>query len=296
MGLEAAFCGGLKMTKILLIGDLHCGSRVGLMPPEVRVVEEDGEVETHKQTSEIQRILWRKFMECVKDVGRVDITLVNGDVVDGYGVKDKGAEQWNTDINTQVETACECLSQIRSKRFVITQGTPYHTSANPSGDEMVANHLRKSGDSEVIFGTDAILRVNGLRLHCSHKIGISSSAWMYRTTPVAKELVMALLNAQELGRIDGVIRSHAHYFVEVKFGHTFGMILPCWQARTPHMAKFGLAFVPRNGYVVLNVSSDGRMEYDYEMFSLKSRMPEVIVGEKRKRGTKDERKEEKNKQ
>ena len=110
--------------------------------------------------------------------------------------------------------------------------------------------------------------------HISHQVGVSAASWQYRTTPIARELVAALLNEKELYKYDGVIRSHAHYFVFVRF-NAFGLITPCWQTRTPYMIRKGLSLIPKLGYVVIQ-------HHDNEHWSVRAKTfnmprPELTV-------------------
>ena len=46
----------------------------------------------------------------LKEVGPVDILVVNGDAIDGHGKKSNGSELLTTDLLQQVDIAVECLS------------------------------------------------------------------------------------------------------------------------------------------------------------------------------------------
>jgi hypothetical protein len=112
-------------------------------------------------------------------------------------------------------------------------------------------------------------------IHLSHDISVSTSSWQYRTTPIAKELVAALLNEKELYSYKSIIRSHAHYFCTVAFTSNFGLITPCWQTRTPYMIRKGLSLIPKLGYVILSKETkDGDWRVQPHTFNMPR--PELV--------------------
>jgi len=232
------------------------------------------------ENSKHQWMLWDKWTAMGKDVGPVDIMVVNGDGVDGYGKKNYGEEMITTDLDAQAYIAARCIAEIKAKKYVILEGTPYHTGQNINGDAQIALHLKTMGKNAVCY-TDYKVDLNNRKFHYAHKVGISKSSWQYRATPVAKELVTALLNVDEVGKFDGVFRGHAHYYVRVEFGHHFGTILPCWQLRTPFMAREGpLNFIPKHGYVLVEVRKNGQIDYQRDIFSFKTIIKGVSIYDK----------------
>ncbi len=202
------------------------------------------------QYQPMQRIFqneWNNMVASVNERG-IDILVLNGDLVDGIQAAARGRELWTTDLHEQIDAAEELIRQINFKKAFVTAGTPYHTDKNLNAEEVLADKLNAP------FRWEFALNVEEARFHFSHEVGVSSSVWHYRTTPIARELVAALLQEKEFGHFDGIIRSHAHYCVAVEFGSHFGMITPCWQGRTPYMIRKGIMLTPKLGYIILNVN------------------------------------------
>ena len=117
------------MKKVLVIGDLHCGSIVGLTPPSWFISSK-----RDKKVSALQKEMWGNYKRMLDEIGYVDYLIVNGDAIDGHGKKSHGSELLTTDLLLQSEIAVECISEINFGKILLTHGTPYHTS-NDGGED-----------------------------------------------------------------------------------------------------------------------------------------------------------------
>lgn len=260
------------MTKILVVSDLHVGSIYGLMPGSVEEESSAGGDENYTvhKPNRFQRSILKRWKDMVKKVGRVDVMVVNGDAVDGVNYRERGKSAWTTNLSTQVDAAADLVAMVDYKNLVVTQGSLYHVDSNISTDYALAKVL------EGKFGDDYVVKTKeGPRFHFSHQIGVSSSSWQYRSTPIARELVAAVLHEDVFGKYHGVIRSHAHYFVMVNFGTSFGMITPGWQGRSPFVARKSLIYAPKLGWVMLEVDKDGTVHKDWTTWDVKNPVKEL---------------------
>jgi len=230
------------MKKILVVGDMHVGSKVSLMPDEVQL--ESGNV---VKSNSIQKLIFEKWLEMVSSVGNVDAAIVLGDSIDGPDIKGKGVGMWTTDLHQQVRTASTLLDMIDTKKYVGVQGSNYHVGDNMSADGAVLFELGG------VFGDELSIVAGDSRIHVSHSVGVSSAGSSYRPTPIAREMMLAAINKEEYGGFNLILRGHAHYYVRVSFASTTGLICPCWKGRDSFVARRTLAFMPHLGYVVLNI-------------------------------------------
>ena len=122
--------------KVLVVGDLHVGSNVSIMPDEV-VLKKKNVVKSNP----IQKKIFGKWEEMVDQVGKVDACITLGDMVDGSDRKGGAKEMWTPDITQQVETACDLLCMIKTSKFLGVQGSYYHVGDNTSSDESVLQQL-----------------------------------------------------------------------------------------------------------------------------------------------------------
>jgi hypothetical protein len=220
--------------KILLISDLHCGSLYAIKHPN------------YGDLTNEQKYIFNEWQEMIKREGKIDYLYIGGDIVDGIGRAEDGKYEWTTDISKQIDCAIDLVNMIDYDKLLVVYGTPYHVDEGLNADEEFAKRIGANA-----MGWELNFKPQGFNdiFHMAHKVGVS--AGYYRTTPIAKELVYALLNEKELHKYTGIIRSHAHYFVSVSFTSHFGLITPCWQTRTPYLTSKGLGIIPKLGYVVL---------------------------------------------
>ena len=152
---------------------------------------------------------------------------MNGDAIDGTGRRQAGIGQWTTDLNQQVDAAAQLLEGIGAKRWFFTAGSPYHVET----PGMRAEHSLADK-----FGTelemDVSLRFGQHYMHFAHWVA-TSKVFHYRTTPIARELLIALCNQKSLWDYEWTVRSHCHYTVMVQYKSHAAIITPAWQMRTP---------------------------------------------------------------
>jgi len=228
------------MKRILVVSDLHVGSKWGL---------------TSKKDNSVQRELFSRWKAMVDTVGSVDAVVVNGDICDGVNRAEDG-EGIELDAKDQILEAIELLERVDSKRFYGTQGSGYHTKKNPSMDWAVIHGLKGTFDNEIV------LNVNKTRFHFAHKTGVSSSGQMYHGTPISKEIMVAALNEGSMGKFHVVGRAHTHYFYYVGSADCMAFISPCFKARDPYAQLSSLKWSPHIGYVYFDVDS-GEGEYQW---------------------------------
>ena len=226
------------MSKILIVSDMHVGSKYALAPDNFN---------THRNNA-VQKTILSKWEEMASS-DSFDYLILNGDLTDGLQKACNGKDVWTTDIDEQIDAAVELINKIDYDKLLVAYGTPYHTGENLNADAILADKLNADfQDYEINFQPKGQSDI----FHIAHSINVSLSSWQYRTTSIAKELVAALLNEKELYKYRGVIRSHAHYYCKVDFSNSFGIVTPCWQTRTPYLVRKGLQLIPKLGWVTLS--------------------------------------------
>lgn len=218
----------MAIKKILAIGDTHCGSMVGLTHPNW-MVKKERNAEMYK----LQVEMWDNYCQILDDFGKVDALIVNGDAIDGKGVKAGGTEQITVDMLEQTDMAIACFEQIEFKKAFFTYGTPYHT-AGKSGedfDKIIANHFKAPIVDELN------LDIDGFIFNVKHKVGSSNSPFN-RSAPAGKHRLWDALNSLREKDVvaDIYLRSHVHYFAFCGESNWVAFTLPALQAS---MTKFG---------------------------------------------------------
>jgi len=252
----------VSLNKILVLSDLHVGSKYAVMP------ERFG----NTVPNAIQRKIldeWIKMVDREKDV---DAVFILGDIVDGLQRVNCGRELWTSDLDEQISAAQELVNMIDYDSALVVYGTPYHTEEGLNLDALFAKSINAKA-----HGWELSVKPNKSdeAIHLAHQVSTSGAPMMYRTTPIAKELMMALLHEKELFKYRAIIRAHAHYFVYVAFSNQFGWINPCWQDRNPYMTRKGLGLMPKLGYVVLNTPEDSSWGVIPKTFSISK--PDLVM-------------------
>lgn len=202
------------MTRIVVISDLHCGSQSGLTPPGF----DPGIGDFYS----VRKDCWAKYIRMVKEIGKVDLVIANGDLVDGDAVKTSGIDLILPDRMEQCQAAI-CALKLWKPRigYRITAGTPYHSGTREDWESLVAEALDTSLHAEIT------IEVDGLIIQARHHVG-GSSIPHGRHTALAKERLWDALCAPEKANI--IIRSHVHYH-SFSGGHGWiAMTTPALQA------------------------------------------------------------------
>lgn len=261
------------MKRILVVSDLHSGSRYGVMPEEV-VVQDDltgDELDFVPKGGQLK--LLDKWNRMIDDVGHVDYCVVNGDVCDGLQYRENGRTLWSSDSDVQAEAAKTLLESVKCDRMLFTEGSGYHTGNNLPLDKVVAKSLKAR-----FYGMDFILNLKDekARIHFAHHVGVSK-VFHYRTTPLARDALLMYLNKdrEKYGRLDGIVRSHAHYVCGIFYSTQKAIITPAWQLRTPFGVRKGHWTPPDIGYTLITANDDGSLEFQVEADSVTKPCPVV---------------------
>ena len=238
------------MKEYLVLSDLHCGSKYAITTGPKNSIQKA-----------IQKI-WDKMLEDL-ETRKISGGINLGDSTEGTDYHGQGKDNQTNDKLEQIHMARDLLEPLTKKWFVVN-GSGYHVGRSLSDDALLADMLGAQ------FGNELVINIDGARVHCSHKVGVSMSATAYRPTPIAREMMLATINENEYGKFKAILRGHAHYFVEVRFGGSLGAICPCWKGRDAFAQERSLAMMPHLGYCILK--SDGkRMELEPHVYTLKGK-------------------------
>jgi len=285
-----------NIMRIVMLADLHIGSRWALTDPKVTPAYCPGK--------QIQEKLYSKWLEATSGKWRrPDVLVLNGDLVDGQGRKSSGVEQWTTDPWEQIEHAAELIRMWKAKKIYVIGGTDYHQLLGNTGfemEELLARELKAEFYPNQENVPDSMKKRSGyhwfltfdkVTVHFAHHVGVSK-VFHYMSTPIAREMMHARLNdpmvrewrrlykddtLSENQRIDllreletfrtkVVVRAHAHYFWMNVCGGSVGLILPSWQAITPYMLKKNPLGFSHVGFVGMEVKGEN---FTFDQFLVK---------------------------
>jgi len=238
------------MKRILVISDLHCGSLVGLTPPSDQSSKDT-------KWGKTQRTCWDFYKKQVNLFKPYDVVIVNGDAVHGDAKKDGGTMLITTDRVEQAEMAAKCIIEPDCNVVRLTYGTPFHTGNQEDFEGIIAMSLRATGMDAKIC-SHGFYSIGGKNFNVKHKVA-SSGVSYGRLTPVAKEINWnrAWAARGEEAKADVLIRSHVHYFGEVKLDGCVGITTPSLQGLGDKYGSRQCSGTVDFGIVVIDILDDG---------------------------------------
>jgi predicted phosphodiesterase len=206
--------------RILSIGDFHCGNRAGLTPTKYNLQSE------HSYKEYVyRRNCWDWFSGEVKALGKIDVCVANGDLIDGKGPKSGGNDQIEQDRTLQIEMAVAALKSVKADRYYIAYGTGYHVGPEDDWEKEIAYQVGAEINDVVS------LNVNGLIMKWRHHIGGSQTP-SGRATPLLRQQEWDTLWSLggEFERADVMVFGHTHYFQAIINRYGTAIIAPALQA------------------------------------------------------------------
>ena len=244
---------------MVVISDKHHGNIGGLTPPGWNTCGEE-EPEYRKEFHRMRTAIWDWFAAEVGGLGRVDIVVDNGDIVDGKGKRSGGTEILFPDRQDQVDMAVEFHRSVfpGAERF-LSFGTPYHSGEEEDWERQVSKDLGCQ------IGSEDTINVRGLLVNFKHQISRSVIPHG-RFTAIARDKLWNTLWSLrgEYPAADLLIRSHVHYFNYA--GETDWLAVT-----TPAMQGYGTKYGARRmtgvvdvGFLVFDITS--RTEYTWRPY------------------------------
>ncbi len=237
----------MRDIRVLIPSDTHIGSEVGLCSPEI-ILNKNTPRESIRYYNEVQAEIYDGFMSIMKEIGKVDVVVFNGDIVDGYNDKAHGLGEWSCCYDDQINEAVRLFKPYMPKAVYGTIGSTYHVGDNICGDMEVVKELQG------IFKEDHFLDIAGVRFHFAHKIGVSKNT-RTKSNAVMAELAEAISNRDSYGDVDVIVRSHAHYYTSAAYDNRTAIVTPALKARDDFVKRLGLAYAPRLGMVYVDCNN-----------------------------------------
>lgn len=193
------------MKRILLCSDWHCGSRVGLTPPEWQYKPPRNASHRAVKLDNQRRALWAWFVKHVRSFGEFHAAAIVGDSLDGQGTKQGGTDQLTTDRAEQIEMALAVAKHIPALTWRHVEGTPYHAGPEESWEGQFAKALGAP------YSAEAHLNVDGLKVACKHIIGNTkspASRYTALSNAEVRQKLWSFLDQQPVANL--IVRAHIH--------------------------------------------------------------------------------------
>ena len=266
----------MKQTKrVAVIADMHCGSEVGLTPDSWQKSASGVYLDKTKiaKFENIRKQCWDFYSTNIR-LYRPDILIVNGDCIDGNGVRSGGTEELEINRDRQCSMAAECIMEAKADKIIITYGTGYHTSSDGEDwENIVAQYVKAEK-----IGSHEWVNVNGLVFDVKHHIG-SSSVPYGRHAAIARDHYWNILWSErnEQPKSDIFIRSHVHYYNYSGGKNFLGITTPALQSLG---TKFGSRICSGTvdfGFLIFEVSPNGDYTWKPILANLVAHQAKAII-------------------
>ncbi len=259
----------MRSKRILILSDLHSGHAVGMTPSTFNPQYDDPLL---RIDSEYRAMLYDWTLKEIRKLGKIDITVHNGDAHEGKGHKSGSTEIIETDRNEQIKMAKTFLESIDTKELRLTYGTGYHVGVDEDFEDILANRIGCPKPKAVLN-----LEVNGLIFNFKHKVG-GSAIPHGRLTAQLRDKLWNTLWAQrgEFPEAAVQFRSHNHYFV---FGGTYDYLVIGTPALQGYGSKFGsriMSGTVENGFIHADVDSKVRLSWEPHILRMPYQPPEKL--------------------
>jgi hypothetical protein len=240
---------------LVVISDTHCGSSMGLLPPEF-VSPETGPI----GQNDFQRWLWECWTELWQHVyalpGGYDV-LVNGDLIEGFHHR---ATQVNgTTPSDHVQMFMEAFDEPakHAQRIWIIRGTEAHTGA--ASEDGIAKHYQACATStnQKLLAADRITFDRaGVPCLFAHHMPCTSREWL-KAGPMGIALAQQQLARARAGkappRLVGMAHSHVgRIYTDMSAGPATAFVTPAWQGPTRYTHRLMIGAETVVGAVIID--------------------------------------------
>jgi hypothetical protein len=239
----------VKTSILVVCSDLHCGSSVGLMPPDSENLA--GNVIGFGKNAH-QEWLWECWQDALDKVaamadGDPYAVVINGDATEG--IHHRSPEVVASLIENHCTMAAEALKPLTSKAAAVfvTKGTECHT-------HNIETYLAKLiGAKDEVAREKWHIEIHGCRVDATHHIGATSRAYL-ESSALAITLGNARLNSVRAGHpvAQVYLRGHRHCGGVYSDGSGLIGVTGGWQFLTRHGHKVVPDSIPRPSMLVLD--------------------------------------------
>jgi len=273
---------------VVCVGDTHCGSTVGLCPPEGLELDDEGLY----LPSKAQNWLWNNWEEAwgkVKSVKRKNRKaklhlILNGDLIDGDHHRTTQIATGLTGVH--MRCAMESLRvplALKPNTIHVLRGTPSHVGRAGGSEEGIARALKAASwpvvgdpDTGMKSSYSRVIQVGNTRFDIKHHGRMGRRA--HTKGPYMRWFAQDIFFNHMMDGDDPpdvAIRSHFHQFADSGRIHkikTRAVALPAWQLATEYVHRVAESLADI-GLVWFEVDDD---DYDMKTVLYKPDRPTTV--------------------
>lgn len=261
---------------VAVIGDMHCGSSLGLCPDAGVDLDDGG----HYDPSKTQRWMWQAWLDYWgelgdrrKSLGAKLVCVLNGEAIDG--VHHGTVQLVSGHLGTQMEIARISLAEairLSPDAWQVTRGTEAHSGKSAPADEAIAKYLGAEQDPATrAFSTYHLLMdLNGVGVDVTHhgRVGLRPWTRANGVNTIAAELVYEYAAADWRPHV--AVRNHSHTWSDSYDNHAIRVVSNgCWQLSSAFGKRIVPDSAPSIGGLWIECLSPGR----YQLQKVKRDVP-----------------------
>jgi hypothetical protein len=258
-----------RAVTLAITSDQHCGSTLGLCPPEgVRL---DGDASY--QPGKVQQWTWEKWedywaaVKFTRDRHKAEVwTAYNGDAVEGDHHGTSQIISKNPEPQAYLlERVFSLAAALNPARQFVIRGTEAHVGPAGATEEMWAKHLLnhvRDPETKAHSWWHLRLDIHGVLFDFKHHGRVGTRPWtkLTGTGTLAAEIMLECANSDN-PIPDFAIRSHRHQYVDTGDAYKTRVIqTPAWQIKTSHAHKVVPESIADIGGLIITVFPDGQTE------------------------------------
>lgn len=259
---------------VYIVSDIHDGSITAVCSDKPTLQEKGESYEPNK----LQKELYNIWNEAIKDLTKKpDLCVVNGEPVDGANKKQLGNQSWSTSLFDQAVDATKLLNKIPASKFLFVRGSGYHVQLDGTPIESFIAKMMNGVEYTSLSGIKANswywanVEINSKIFSFTHHLPYAKF-FAYRATPLAKEMALMALDKGRSMKYDVIVRSHVHYYMQVRSAHTTAFTTPAWKYPDGHLTRGGLGGIyPDIGGIEVIVESNGDVLIKEHITELKNK-------------------------
>jgi len=283
-----------------IFSDIHVGSNKAICSDAPYISEaQDYHYPNIEQAATFE--WWVEHKDYLKNGKKPLLTIINGEPCDGGNPKTMGKDCWSNNVYDQKEDFKRLLKFIDYEDILLIKGSGYHSDSNKTSslEEELAREIGAlpysgyfrrqidTGTGEFIDQYDggkytdlfAQWRVFNRVFNVTHHIGFTK--WFsYRPTALGREMAGMVFEDGKLYDHEDypniIVRSHAHYFIQIRYPNSWGIITPAHKFADDFAFRGGMPSTPDIGMVEIVVEQNGEV-YIFPHIAPKERMPKAYI-------------------
>ena len=250
--------------------DHHCGSVVGLCPPEGVRITDDNEYRPGKAQQWIFS-KWESFWGDVADRRR----HLNAELYAGYnGDAVEGDHHGTWEIISKAPEPQAYITErvfgvpVNVDKVFVVRGTEAHVGPGASSEEQLAKRLKAQRAGKAWSHYRLRLDIYGVRIDMQHHGRTGGRPWTKTSAPGALALEIFYEHAKRgIPHPHLAIRSHRHTYADSYDAHPTRVIqTPAWQLKTAHAHKVVPESIADIGGIIITIYPDGKHEVESKLY------------------------------